>query len=528
MSLLTQRLAVLNDTAHASLTRVYKGLEKESLRVNGEGTLAQTPHPAALGSAMTHPGITTDYSEALLEFITPPGDSTDGLLKELDDIQRYTYQMLENEYLWVASMPCMLAGDERIPVGRYGTSNPARMKTIYRLGLGERYGRAMQTIAGIHYNFSLNDEFWHFWHGREGNGDSLQRYKNRRYFDLIRNFRRTFWLLLYLFGASPAVCSSFVRGRDHNLVPLGSDTHSLHLPYATSLRMGDLGYQSSAQNSLVVDYNHLETYLSTLCAAITQPHPDYAARGLKDAEGNYKQLNTSLLQIENEFYSTIRPKRTARSGETALGALHNRGVEYIEVRCIDLNPYEPLGINAQQIDFMDVFLLYCLLSDSPETDCVKYKRAQENQRLIVARGRDTAMRLHSAAGDQSVQQWGNAMLDDMLRVAQLLDRSYDTSLYSEAVEAQRIKLAQPQLTPSAQILTDMAARDETFFRFAMNQSLRHADYYRQRPLLGEELLRMQALARESLAQQQELDSRPWEPFEDYLANYYAQYTCCQG
>lgn len=527
MSLLSQRLAVLTETANQSLTRVFKGLEKESLRVTAEGTLAQTPHPKALGSAMTHPSITTDYSEALLEFITQPTESTEQLLDDLDRVQRYTYGELENEHLWVASMPCMLTGEEQIPVGQYGTSNPGRMKTIYRLGLGERYGRSMQTIAGIHYNFSLSDDFWSFWHEREGGSESLQDYKNRRYFDLIRNFRRNFWLLLYLFGASPAVCRSFVKGREHHLTAFGSDDHSLHQPFATSLRMGDLGYQSSAQDSLVVCYNNLDSYLQTLCSAITQPHPDYVANGLKDEAGDYKQLNTSLLQIENEFYSTIRPKRTAESGETALGALYERGIEYIEVRCIDLNPYEPLGITAEQIQFLDVFLLYCLLSGSPETDQDKYYRSLENQRRVVSQGRDPKMRLLSAAGEQSLPQWGAALLDDMERVAVVLDNSYETDVYSKAVRAQRDKLANPELTPSARILADMQASGETFFRFAMNQSLAHSEQYAKRPLDDTQRQAMQRQAEESWERLAQIESQPQENFDDYLRHYYAQYTCCQ-
>lgn len=526
MSLLTQRLAVLTETDNLQLTKVIKGLEKESLRVTSEGTLAQTGHPKSLGSALTHPSITTDYSEALLEFITPPTECTDTLLAQLDKVQRYTYHCLDNEYLWGASMPCMLGGDMDIPVGQYGCSNSGLMKSVYRVGLGERYGRAMQTIAGIHYNFSLSDDFWSFWHKREGNEDSLQDYKTRRYFDLIRNFRRNFWLLLYLFGASPAVCRSFVKSREHSLQSVGDDDHSLHLPFATSLRMGGLGYQSSAQDELVVNYNNLDTYLTTLCSAITEPHPDYVANGLQDEQGQYKQLNTSLLQIENEFYSTIRPKRTAESGETALGALNSRGVEYIEVRCVDINPYEPTGISAEQIYFMDVFLMYCLLADSPQTGETNYMRSLENQRRVVSRGRDPEMRLLSSAGEQSLTQWGSVMLDEMMRVAKVLDDSYHTDVYSASIAPQREKLKDASLTPSARLLNDMKTQDKTFFALAMELSKSHAEFYQGNPLSDDELAEMHALAEQSLLKQQQLEAEPQQNFDDYLRAYYAQYKSC--
>ena len=527
MSLLSQRLAVLNESANQQLTRVFKGLEKESLRITDEGKLSQKPHPRALGSAMTHPSITTDYSEALLEFITQPTESTKKLLDDLDKVQRYTYQSLEGEYLWGASMPCMLTNDDEIPVGQYGNSNAGRMKSIYRLGLGERYGRSMQTIAGIHYNFSMSDEFWQYWHPREGENESLQDFKSRRYLDLIRNFRRNFWILLYLFGASPAVCRSFVKGREHDLQAFGKDEHSLHQPFGTSLRMGDLGYQSSAQDSLIVCYNNLDTYLQTLCGAITQSHPGYVDKGVKDSAGEYKQLNDSLLQIENEFYSTIRPKRTANSGETALGALHERGVEYVEVRCIDLNPYEPLGLNEEQVYFLDVFLLYCLLSESPETDEDNHLRVLENQRRVVKQGRDPEMRLLSAAGEQSLSRWGASLLDEMKLVAKILDESYGTKSYSKAVKAQRKKLKKPELTPSARILADMKTSGDTFFQVAMKQALAHSEYYAKRPLSDTQWQAMEREAEASLDRLQELDAESQIDFDEYLRNYYAQYTCCQ-
>lgn len=519
-------MAVLTDPAWQDVTRITKGLEKESLRVTPQGTLAATPHPAALGSALTHSRITTDYSEALLEFITPPMASTAALLEELERVQAFTCQQLGDELLWNASMPCMLGSDSDIPVAQYGSSNSGRMKTVYRLGLGERYGRLMQTIAGIHYNFSLDDAFWQFWHAREGEGETLQAYKNRRYFDLIRNFRRNFWLLLYLFGASPAVCSCFVKGRNHNLQPFGSDGCTMHAPFATSLRMGDLGYQSKAQDSLVVSYNDLESYVQTLRGAITQPHPDYQRIGVKDANGAYHQLNDSLLQIENEFYSTIRPKRTARSGETALTALCQRGVEYIEVRCIDINPYVATGITAEQINFLDAFLVMCLLDDSPATDCVKYRKALENQRRMVYSGRDPALRLLSHAGELSVAQWGHELLDDIARVARLLDKGYATDDYSAAVAAQRAKLDNPELVPSAQLLRDMASSGQSFFGVAMGLAQQHQQHYARVQLPEPWRAAMVAEVARSQAAQAQLEAADNLSFSEYLASYYDQYQCC--
>ncbi len=508
------------------ITGILRGIEKESLRITPQGKLAQTPHPQALGSALTHPQITTDFSEALLEFITPPSHRVDEVLAHLDNIHRFTYQKLENEYLWVSSMPCMLSDDADIPVARYGSSNVGRMKTAYRCGLGNRYGRLMQTIAGIHYNFSVPSAFWAFLHHQENSMAELQAFKTRRYFDMIRNFRRYYWLLIYLFGASPAVCRSFVRDRAHSLVPFGSDEYSLHTPYATSLRMGDLGYQSSAQEALVVNYNDLDTYLHTLCGAITKPHPAYQAIGLKNDSGNYRQLNTGLLQIENEFYSSIRPKRTTHSGETALGALYHRGVEYIEVRCVDLNPYEPLGISAEQIHFLDTFLLYCLLQDSPETDDNEYRHIQENQKRIVYQGRDPQLQLLAGGAETSMRDWGAALLQELEPVAELLDTANGSDAHITSLRRQQAKIADAELTPSARILHDMREQGVTFFRLAMDWAIAHSETLSGTGLDRPTESRFRAMAATSLQKQAAVEAADSMDFPDYLQRFYAQYHYC--
>ena len=329
--------------AAQQLQGIRRGIEKESLRSLSSGALAATPHPQALGSALTHPHITTDFSESQIELITGVHAGIEDCLGELRRVQNYTLASMGEEMLWVSSMPCGLPTDDAIPLGQYGSSNVGQAKTVYRSGLGYRYGRRMQTISGIHYNWSLPEV------------------SSQDYFALIRNFRRHAFLLLYLFGASPAVCSTFVQGRSHSLQELHPGT--MGLPYATSLRMGRLGYQSDAQSALAVSYNSLEGYAASLHQALTEPYAPYVDIGVRNADGSFKQLATSLLQIENEFYGTIRPKRVIFQGERPLHALRERGVEYVEVRLMDLDPFETVGINAQTMRFLDVFLLHCLKTE---------------------------------------------------------------------------------------------------------------------------------------------------------------------
>lgn len=515
---------------NASLRGILRGLEKESLRVTPEGTMAQTDHPPALGSALTHPHITTDYSEALLEFITEPFADVEPLLAQLDNIHRFTYQQLagNRERLWPASMPCTLGSDAEIPVARYGSSNSGKMKTVYRVGLGHRYGRSMQTIAGIHYNFSLPDDFWRVLQTQSGNQQSLQEFKTERYFGLIRNFRRHFWLLIYLFGASPAVCSCFVKNRAHKLLPFPAADQTMYLPYATSLRMGDLGYQSDAQKTLVVNYNNLSDYLKTLCGAITQSHPAYEQIGVKDSEGNYQQLNSSLLQIENEFYSSIRPKRTTERGETALQALRLRGVEYVEVRCVDLNPYEPLGITIEQMQVMDAFLLYCLLSDSPETDEREFHQGQENQKRIVNSGRDPALELLRGDNSITMRAWAQEILQGSDACAELLDQAKGGNAYRQALALQLAKLENPELTPSARVLRDMTSAQQSFYAHTLALAEQHRAYFATQPLAEKDYADFAQMSAQSLHKQTELETQQQLNFDEYLESYYAQYRGCTG
>ena len=517
---LQQRLAQLSDPALLPLLRqLRRGLEKESLRVDRDGVLAQTPHIPALGSALTHPLITTDYSEALLEFITPVSTDIDATLDQLDATHRFVYTTLPDENLWTSSMPCLLDGDAEIPVARYGTSNIGQMKTIYRVGLGYRYGRRMQTISGIHYNFSLPEALWPHYFSK-ADGAEMRAHVTDAYFGLIRNFRRHVWLLIYLFGASPALSKSFLDGKSHRLQEL--DDHTLYQPYATSLRMGDLGYQSSAQEQLNICYNRLDSYIGTLKGGILNPHSDYQRIGVF-VDGEYRQLSAGLLQIENEFYSPIRPKRVANPGETALSALAHGGVEYIEVRCIDVNPYLPLGIDAELMRFLDAFLLFCLFSDSPPCDDTETNELLNNIKVTVAEGRKPGVMLQRHGEAIGLQQWAEQLLDQIGQTARLLDAAHSTAQHSESVQLQRRKVANPELTPSARIVRELREQRMPYSQFVLEKSEQHALHFRRRELAPTALVGFVELAERSLRAQAEIETNDQLPFDRYLQKYFDQY-----
>ncbi len=495
------------------LKGLLRGIEKESLRVTADGDLSKKGHPNALGSPLTHPAITTDFSESQLELITGVNSSATACLNELEDVHRFVHAQLKDELLWPSSMPCIVGSSADIPIGQYGTSNIGKTKNIYRRGLGLRYGRLMQTISGIHYNFSIPEHLW------QALNIADQSLRTRAYFDLIRNFRRWSWLLIYLFGASPAVCRSFTRDLSHNLEDL--DQGSQYLPYATSLRMGPLGYQSNAQNNLHISYNSLSEYTSSMLNALTQNHPAYEQAGtIKN--GEYQQLNTSVLQIENEFYGTIRPKRTTRSGERPVNALLERGVEYVEVRCLDLNPFLPLGLDETQINFIDTFLLLCLLTTSTPDSVDEVERITKNQAATVARGRDTTTTLIDDGGQRrSLQAWGSEILEACTTITELLDQTIPDQRYTQSLKIAQSKLLNPELTPSAQVLAAMRSEQIPFFRFSMNQAIKHKSDFARQPLTPTQSVRFDKTVEDSWAAQKAIESADNVDLDTFLSAYLA-------
>jgi glutamate--cysteine ligase len=517
--LLNRRLKLLSEPANLSLLQqCLHGIERECLRVTGEGRLAQTPHPEALGSALTHESITTDYSESLLEFITPALTDPAATLERLETIHRFAYSKLGNEFLWSPSMPCPLPAEEDIPIAYYGTSNIGRLKYVYRQGLALRYGRTMQCIAGIHYNFSLPAEFWPLLKAAEGSELDARDYQSSAYLALIRNFRRYSWLLMYLFGASPALDAGFLRGQAHQLEQL--DPKTLYLPYATSLRMSDLGYQSNAQAGLTPCYDNLTSYTDSLRKAVATPYPPYVEVGTHQ-NGEWVQLNTNILQIENEYYSNIRPKRVTYTGERPIQALVARGVQYVEVRCLDINPFLPTGIDLTEARFMDAFLLFCALEESPSLSQALCTASANNFLKVVKEGRRPGLELARDGQPVELKEWAAALLDNIGALAGLLDRSHGGEAYSQALAAQQAKVADPALTPSAQVLASMAEHQESFAEFSMRQSQAHAEFFRGQALDGEEQARFETLARESLAAQSALEQNEVGDFDLFVGAYQA-------
>ncbi|MGB0495996.1 MAG: glutamate--cysteine ligase [Kangiellaceae bacterium] len=504
------------------LSGIQRGLEKESLRIQPDGYLSKSVHPKELGSTLTNSYITTDYSEALPEFITPPSTNRNQPLDTMYELHQFAYQFLGDEVLWATSMPCIMGGESDIPIARYGSSNSGQMKEIYRLGLGERYGRFMQTIAGVHYNFSLPMSFWQSYYEEEKSnsefkGIELKDFISEKYMGMIRNYLRYSWLIPLFYGASPALCESFIQGKNIDLDELVPGTR--YGRYSTSLRMSDLGYQNKVQSQLNVGYNCLPSYIEALEKAIRTEDPYYRSLGvIKD--GEYQQLNANILQIENEFYGSIRPKRVAKSGERPTKALKLHGIEYIEVRALDINPFSPVGLDSSQMAFIDTLLLTCLFSESEPITAREKGENTGNFDRVVLNGRHPDLCLSVQNSSVALSEITNGILNEMKPFAELLDHSYSINEHTRTLQDLNKKVTNLDETFSGQIVKTIESREDGFFPFAYELSQKHKEEFVKNPLSKEKLEHYQQAALQSHKDKQTMEESDTMSFGAFLESYY--------
>ena len=500
------------------LGRLNRGVEKESLRVTTDGMLSQQPHNSAWGSALTNSYITTDYSEALPELITPVSNDRAAPRRWLSDIHKFIYKDMNDEVLWAGSMPCILTKEDDVPLADYGKSNVGMMKHVYRRGLGYRYGRYMQTIAGVHYNFSMPDDFWPDYQKYKGNSDELQDFISAQYLGLIRNYLRYCWMLPYFFGASPAICKSFLKGRGGSMLEDFSDCTLLG-PYATSLRMSDLGYQNNAQSKFTICHNEIDDYISALEQAIKTKDDFYEELGVK-VDGEYRQLNANLLQIENEYYAKIRPKRVINSGERPTQALKRDGVQYVEVRSLDLNPFDPLGVSQSQMDFIDIFLLFCLFQDSRPLLDRENAENDENFKRVVNFGRKPGLNLLVRNRSVPLKNISLQLIDEMRPIAVILDKKYQTKNYTQSLSEVTKMAKDPKQTLSGRYLTELKASKSGYFGYTMKLSEQAKQSLTAEKLDDDTRHLLDEEAQASKQLQKQIEEKDMLSFDQYLENYF--------
>lgn len=492
------------------------GLEKEGLRVSSKGSISQVPHPHTLGCALTHPNITTDFSESLVELVTPALGSATKMLSFLENTQHYLYHHLpKNQNFWSTSMPCVIRGETTIPIAQYGTSNQGMMKTIYRQGLANRYGSVMQIIAGIHFNYSFSHEFWQQYQILLAPTETLRLFIDNGYMGLTRNIVRYGWIIPYLFGASPAVCKSFLKGyHAHSLVEFNDST--LYEPYATSLRMGDIGYQNLAEDEAGVkaNYNSLNHYINSLKAGMKTTCSEYEMIGLK-RHGKYQQLNTNILQIENEYYASVRPKPLVEPDKKPLDTLSSSGIGYVELRSIDINPLLALGIDKAQVYFLEAFMLFCLLEPSCAISTSEQFEIDTNDQLVAHEGRNPKLMLTRRGKQISLQKWGSDIITKIEQCATLLGESHQASVRDIAR-----RINNPNLTPSAITLFQMKECNQGFFDYTNSLSKQYRSDFLSNKINQKHFDYLDHQAKISCKKQQQIETSDLVDFDIFLTEYF--------
>ncbi len=514
-----QRLTILGQQPQ-SLAGFGRGIEREALRVNPDGKLSQKSHPYAFGSALCHQSITTDFAESLLEFITPVAKDVQQLFAYLNDIHHYAAKNLENnETLWPISMPCFVENEEQVELAQYGSSNVGLMKTAYRQGLKNRYGSMMQVISGVHYNFSLPEDFWSTWAEIHDSDLSAQEAQSAGYMGLVRNYFRYGWVIPFLFGASPALCQSFIQDKKTDLEFKSIGKGTIYLPYATSLRLSDLGYTNSGHSSLNISYNSLDNYLSSVSQALHLKSLEFKEMGIKK-EDEYVQLNDNVLQIENELYASIRPKRVQKGSETPSQALNARGIEYIEIRSLDVNPFSKVGITEEQVNFLDLFLTWCAIQPSEQMSEAQSVHFANNLNLIVTQGRKPDLKLEIDGREQTIAAWGLWLTTQLKELAAVLDKSENSSRYQQAIAHIAPRFGAPELTSSARIL--QVIKDENSDNGPLALSLSKT-YKAELITQGYQVWSDQHFHQEklnSLQKQQKIENADSVSFDQYLQQYF--------
>lgn len=498
-----------------------RGIEKEGLRYTSTDHLSKRTHPVTLGSPLTHATITTDYAESLMELVTPAFRNRRDALTYL----RYLHRVVavdSDEYILNGSMPARIDDPEAVEIGWYGESSGGQMRRLYRKGLALRYGKAMQLIAGIHFNYSLCPDVFRNYAEIVGEPFS-QPFINTSYMNLVRNIRIHGWMIPYLFGHSPAVDSSFFHGEPHRLEAL--DDSTLYLPYATSLRMSDTGY--SNKTPWPVTANNLEGYVHDLRGAVFAPSKEYGALGLYAADGSRQQISGNVMQIENEYYGVARPKQIGVDGETTLAGLASRGIAYVELRTLDINCFDWAGISQRQLDFLELFMLYCLFHKAPMLDETQEAECRVNLAEVGGRGRDPQLRLQHFGVTRSVEEWGSEVLTAMRPIAEAMDVEKHRPHYMSIVERMEGMVRNPDLTPSARIIRCLRGEEGeapmSWHRFITDLSRRHMEKSRRVGITPVEQAKVTADAVASWEKEEALVKASKDvPFEAYLKDYFAQ------
>lgn len=427
----------ITDAKVLSSIKPTSGLECEALRVTAEGVLSTTEHPAVFGNKLNNPYFTTDYAEQQLEMITPPLESLEETYDWALALSRIAQleARKSDERLWPCSMPCPLPAEDEIQIARYDDSEAGRAAYAYRELLAKRYSKARQMLSGVHFNLSFNDEFLRelFESGElEFVGESFKDFKNFCYLKVARNFNRFSWLPVYLFGVTPFYHNSFVK----NLEGAIPDTceFSLHpepglclIEQGVSARNGDFGYRNVSP--VHPDYSTLASYITSL----------------------RETIDAGIISAAKEYYSPLRLK--SYELDNVLDSLERDGVAYVELRLLDVNPFDPARISLEDMRFITAFIHYLLFCEESQSSANPGARDEENRRKVASQGLDPELMLMDGETERSMKEWALSILEDMREFCSLLDESTDAfgGQASAALESALERVNDPSKTYASRL-----------------------------------------------------------------------------
>lgn len=380
------------------------GLEKENVRVDKDGHLALTPHPELLGDKNTHPYITTDFSESQIEMITPPLKSLDETYYFMENIHDIVSESIGEELLWPQSIPPALPEESQIPIARYDNSEKGVEAQQYREMLAKKYGKKKQLISGIHYNFSFEDDFLIDLKETLGDKRSFREFKDDVYLKMSRNLLRYNWLLVYVFGASIGSHESYSKTCNSYMVRSAKET--FYFPYATSFRNGPCGYKNLKE--YMVSYNSLNEYTTDI----------------------RKLIGTKEISGAKEYYSPVRLKVLGEGD--ILENLDNKGVSYLELRFVDLNPFKKIGIERETLYFLHLFLIYTLITDDRHYSEEAKKEDEFNTILVSTTGRKKGTLLRRQGEKIDIVEWKRELFSEIRQVLELVCPKNET--YKKALD----------------------------------------------------------------------------------------------
>ena len=432
--------------------KTIKGLEKENLRSDPEGKISNNDFPKTFGIHNFNSFVTLDYSEPHLEIVTPTFEDNQELFGFLRHLHAYVESNLGKDFLWNYSMPPRFKR-KYIKLPPHRDANITKLAHLYRLGLRNRYGDKMQSTAGIHFNISFSDSVI----------KSLSESKTDIYLGACRNFLRVFPLVLRLIGCSPVTHKSFLKDRNLNIDKLNDE--DCYLPKSTSLRVSRLGYYSEEQDEKFITFNSLEEYLETIQNYINTPNEKF-----NDISLDLKQqVNNGTIQMESELYNHIRPKGVFSRTERQYNQLKKTGIEYLEIRSIDLNPYSEIGISIEDVEFLELLSLFCSLSDSPKIDETEAMLIKENIRRASEVGQSCSL-LNSFGGKKgeiNIKELTNELLEDLKSFAKKIE--FESELDNMFIEY----FSRNESPLSTRLLNDLAS--DEILSYVLNKSKKITD-----------------------------------------------------